>query len=173
MNWNLRFLCYRLSLIMVKVLRDVGLNYILLSPGSRVIHCWEHGAAVLSLVITNLHFCKLGSASQQTKNYVLLFSLQTCWRSTDQLRVGYFVWSDEAGTGAGRWGLDGLYYHVCCILLPALSLIMHTTFPQYPKRLILELGLNMICVRAGCSRRYRCVLVSVTFSSRWCATSKS
>lgn len=92
---------------MVKVLRDVGLNYILLNPGSGVIHCSEHSTAVLSLLITNLHFCKLGSASQQTKNYVLLFSLQTCWRSTDQLRVGYFVWSDEAGIGARRWGLDG------------------------------------------------------------------
>ena len=92
---------------MVKVLRDVGLNYILLNPGSGVIHCSEHSTAILSLLITNLHFCKLGSASQQTKNYVLLFSLQTCWRSTDQLSVGYFVWSDEAGIGARRWGLDG------------------------------------------------------------------
>lgn len=118
---------------MVKVLRDVGLNYILLNPGSGVIHCSEHSTAVLSLLITNLHFCKLGSASQQTKNYVLLFSLQTCWRSTDQLRVGYFVWSDEAGIGAGRWGLDGgyygneltmlklwLYYHVWCKPPPGL-----------------------------------------------------
>lgn len=41
---------------------------------------WQRGdsllgrsAALLSLLITNLHFCKLGSASQQTKNYVLLF----------------------------------------------------------------------------------------------------
>lgn len=65
-------------------------------PWHWVIHCTRLSTDALSLLITNLHFCKLGSASQQTKNYVLLFSLQTCWRRMDQLRMGYSVWSDEA-----------------------------------------------------------------------------
>ena len=76
---------------MVKVLRDVGLNYILLNPGSGVIHCSELSqAAILSLLITNLHFCKLGSASQQTKNYVLLFFITNMLEEHRPIKAGIF-----------------------------------------------------------------------------------
>lgn len=79
-------------------------------PWQRVIHCAEHSTDLLSLLITNLHFCKLGSASQQTKNYVLLFSLQTCWRSTDQLRLGVFC-VEWWGTAWCRGGRPGEWAH--------------------------------------------------------------
>lgn len=42
-------------------------------PWHSVIHCFACFADVLSFLIRSFHFCKLGSASQQTKKYVLLF----------------------------------------------------------------------------------------------------
>lgn len=97
-------------------------------PWQRVIHCAEHSTDLLSLLITNLHFCKLGSASQQTKNYVLLFSLQTCWRSTDQLRLEVFCveWWGSAWYRGGGQGNEltlltlWLYYTVWCRQPPTL-----------------------------------------------------
>lgn len=119
---------------MVKVLRDVGLNYILLNPGSGVIHCSEHSTAALSLLITNLHFCKLGSASQQTKNYVLLFFITNMLEEHRPIKGGIFCvewWGRhrcrEMGVGWGvyrneitKLKLKWLYYHVWCRSPPGL-----------------------------------------------------
>lgn len=57
-------------------------------PWQRVIHCAEHSTDVLSLLITNLHFCKLGSASQQTKNYVLLFFITNMLEEHRPIKAG-------------------------------------------------------------------------------------
>lgn len=58
------------------------------SNWQRVIHCAEHSTDLLSLLITNLHFCKLGSASQQTKNYVLLFFITNMLEEHRPIKAG-------------------------------------------------------------------------------------
>lgn len=82
---------------MAKVLRDVGLNYILLNPAIP----WFIALRVLSLLITGFHFCKLGSTRQQTKSYVLLFFIKIMLEEPRPIKDAVFC-TEWWHTGTGE-----------------------------------------------------------------------
>lgn len=97
---------------------DVGLNY----PKPRPGRPWFMAPAACLTLITPLHFWKLGTASQQTKNYVLLFAITNMLEGQGAIKcqrcfTGKWWWEqrEKRGISSLKLGTSVLCEEYMCV----------------------------------------------------------